>query len=381
VYVADDATEDLAEYLEWPQSGSPSYSFTTKTGKLKPIDGMFDGRYSHWYAAKVNTLKTTDGSAPIHMTQKGKQEWGSVNPDRPNQWAIAETGLGGSVGGKSRGCNDKTADCPMGTSSSTVAFLEADFLSGFSSQMSGTTTTRDGTTFPDYFPAQVNGVLADQVYMGPNRGTTGSNPTDERGFAGVDSIFWLKGGNLLASEDSYGPGGYNMGILYNVDTKKSVPIVGAISKYGITMGKMNAAAMAPYGSFSGATNQEMTGFYDASAALAIGVPYTPQEYYDALTAKDIIVNNQMKGSSGPMYEGFYYSSQTHFLQLPSIDWSTYPTNPTTLNDANEAYWTKAYGRYRRKLSKAAASSTAEHPADVEMDDWHISHEDLDTMHH
>ena len=39
-----------------------------------------------------------------------------------------------------------------------------------------------------------------------------------------------------------------------------MPIVGAISKYGITMGKMNAVAMAPFGSYSGSTNQEMTGF-------------------------------------------------------------------------------------------------------------------------
>merc|ERR1719198_399430 len=94
----------------------------------------------------------------------------------------------------------------------------------------------------------------------------------------------------------------------------------------------------------------MTGFFDASAALTIDVPYTPQQYYDALTSRDIIVNNQMKGSTGPMMEGFYYSAQTHFLQLPNIDWATYPTNPTTLNSADEAYWARAYGRFRRKLS-------------------------------
>ena len=45
--------------------------------------------------------------------------------------------------------------------------------------------------------------------MGPYR-----HVNNEKGFAGVDSVYWLKGGNLLASEDSYGPGGYNMGILY-----------------------------------------------------------------------------------------------------------------------------------------------------------------------
>jgi len=381
VYVADDtSTHDMATYLEWPQSGSPSYDFSswssTKQGKFKPIDGMFDGRYSQWYAAKVNTLPTTDGSYPIRMSNRGKQEWGAVNPDKPNQWGIAETGLGGSTGGKERGCEARSADCPMGTSSSTVAFLEAQFLDGFSSQMSGATTSRDGTTFPDHIPAQVNGVLADQVYMGPNR-----NDPDQRGFAGVDSLYWLKGGKVLASEDSYGPGGYNMGILYDVASKKSVPIVGAISRYGKTLGKMNAGAMAPYGSFSGSTNQEMTGFFDASAALTAAADATPQQYYDALDSKHIIVNNQMKGSSGPMYEGFYYTSQTHFLELPDIDWSTYPTNPTTINSADEALWVNQYGRFRRKLSKAERKlSLKEASADV-YDDWHIAHEDLDTTHH
>ena len=201
VYAADDGTTDMATYLEWPvrasastpppprhrhppqavdsehcrcpasrisfsrisslvhsqASGNPTYTFNAKTGKLKPIAGMWDGRYSHWFAAHVNTLKTTDGSSPIHMTNRGKQEWGSSNPDKPNQWAIAETGLGGSQGGKDRGCSDKTDECPMGTSSSTVAFLQAEFLEGFSSSMSGNTKSRDGTIFPDYFPAQVTG--------------------------------------------------------------------------------------------------------------------------------------------------------------------------------------------------------------------------------
>ena len=78
-----------------------------------------------------------------------------------------------------------------------------------------------------------------------------------------------------------------------------MPIVGAISKYGITMGKMNAVAMAPFGSYSGSTNQEMTGFFDASAALSVSVPYTPQTVYDAYDSKHIIVNNQMKGGSWP----------------------------------------------------------------------------------
>jgi hypothetical protein len=378
----------MATFLDWPASGVPSYAFTPKSGTLKPINGMFDGRYTHWYAAHVNTLRTTDGSEPIRMSSRGKQEWGSVNPDAPNQWAIAETGLGGSTGGRDRGCSAKDSSCPMGTSSSTVAFLEAQFLQGFSNSMSGATTSRDGTVMPDSFPATVNGVLADQVYMGPHR-STGSSPTGlgQRGFAGVDSLLWLKGGNLLASEDSYGPGGYNMGIMYNIATRKSVPIVGAISRYGITMGKMNAAAMAPYGSFSGSTNQEMTGFYDASPALSLAVPFTAQEVYDAMDATHVIVNNQMKGSSGPMHEGFYYSSQTHFLELPTIDW-TDANNPlicpAVIDAAAESHWVTAYGRYRRKLSEK--DQRAQVQADIAEretveDDWHLDHDDFDTTHH
>jgi hypothetical protein len=382
VYVADDATTDMATYLEWPASGAPGYSFAPKSGKLKPIAGMFDGRYSEWYAAKVNTLATTDGSMPVHMTNRGKQEWGAVNPDKPNQWAIAETGLGGSTGGRSRGCSAKTAECPMGTSSSTVAFLEAEFVQGLTSQMSGSTTSRDGTVFPDYIPARVTGVLADQVYHGPHR-THGSSPSGlgQRGFAGVDSLLWLKGGMVLASEDSYGPGGFNMGIMYNISARKSIPVVGAISRNGIATHKMNAAAMAPFGSFSSPTNQEMTGFYDASASLTVSVPYTPQEYYDALDSKHVIVNNQMKGGSGPMREGFYYAAQTHFLELPTIDWETYPTSPETINAASELHYVSAYGRYRRKLSRTEEQEIALSNTEDVADDWHLDHDDFDTLHH
>ena len=386
VFTANSAEQDMATFLEWPQSGVPSHTFTPKQGSFKPVAGMFDGRYSHWFAAHVNTLPTTDGSMPVRMTARGKQEWGAVNPDQPNQWAIAETGLGGSTGGRSRGCQTRDANCPMGTSSSTVSFLQAEFVTAFSNAMSGATTSRDGTVFPDAIPAQVNGVMADQVYMGPHRGT-GSSPTGlgQRGFAGVDSLLWLKGGNILASEDSYGPGGFNMGVMYNIASKKAVPIVGAISRYGITMGKMNAAAMAPYGSFSGSTNQEMTGFFDASATLSVpilnnnaGMGITPQQYYDAHDATHIIVNNQMKGGAGPMQEGFYYASQTHFLELPTIDWATYPTCPHVLNQAAEAHWVTAYGRFRRLAEEDA---DAVYDVDAVEDDWTHGHDDFDTTHH
>ena len=98
------------------------------------------------------------------MTRRGKQEWGAVNPDKPNQWAIAETGLGGSTGGKARGCEAKTNDCPMGKSSSTVAFLEADFVEALASVASSSTTARNpAVKMPDSITARVNGVLADQV--------------------------------------------------------------------------------------------------------------------------------------------------------------------------------------------------------------------------
>ena len=222
VYVADDGETDMATYLEWPESGKPEFNFTEKTGALKPVDGMFDGRYTHWYAGLVNTLNTTDGSQPVKMTNRAKQEWGSTNPDQPNQWCIAETGLGASTGGRERGCENKTADCLMGTSSSTVSFLEADFLAGFNAAMlDGTTTSRDGTVLPNEIPAKVLGVLADQVYHGPFR-------TAQRGLADVDSVLWLKGGQVMAAEDSYGPGGFNMAILYDMASRKSVPIVSSV---------------------------------------------------------------------------------------------------------------------------------------------------------
>lgn len=374
VYAADDGTVDMADYLEWPQSGHPDYVLPVKTGAFKPIDGMFDGRYSHWHAGLVNTLNTTDGSVPVHMTRRGKQEWGAVNPEAPNQWAIAETGLGGSTGGRANGCENATADCEMGTESSTVAFLEADFLAGFMAA-DGSVTSRDGTTFPQSIPAQVNGVMADQVYNGPFR-------AGQRGLAAVDSLYWLKGNKLLAAEDSYGPGGFNMGIMYDVASRQSVPIIGAISRYGSTLRKMNAAAMAPYGSFSGTVNQEMTGFYDASAALTLDVPYTPQELFDAYDAKHVIVNNQMKGSAGPMTQGFWYTAQTHLLELPDIDFDTFETSPTELNTTDEALWVTMYGRFRgRRLDEPEAFAKFITPPNDHLDDWSNGHDDFNTNLH
>merc|ERR1712167_214425 len=100
------------------------------------------------------------------------------------------------------------------------------------------------------------------------------------------------------------------------------------------------------GSFSGTTNQEMTGFFDASAALSASIPYTPQSIYDASDAKHLIVNNQMKGSAGQMYEGFYYSSQTHFLELANVDWDdTSIVAPHVLDATTEAHYVSAYGRF------------------------------------
>ena len=115
---------------------------------------------------------------------------------------------------------------------------------------------------------------------------------------------------------------------------------------------MNAAAMAPFGSFSGTTNQEMTGFYPATPALTVEVPYTPQSIYDATDATHLIVNNQMKGSAGPMNQGMWYSAQTHLLELPAIDFNTFETSPTELDDAAEAYWLSMYGRFRRRLTES-----------------------------
>ena len=104
-----------------------------------------------------------------------------------------------------------------------------------------------------------------------------------------------------------------MGVLYDIASKKGVPIVGAIGKDGITTGKMNSVAMAPFGSFSGPTNQEMTGFYDASASLSVSVPYTPQDIYDAYDAKHIVVVGSAKPHSIMCSVGSCRSPHAHVL--------------------------------------------------------------------
>jgi len=88
---------------------------------------------------------------------------------------------------------------------------------------------------------------------------------------------------------------------------------------------MNTVSNFPFGSFHAASDQELTGWFDASASLTVSVPYTPQEYYNALTGKAMILNNQMKGyGEGCMDYGFYYSSQMMFVEVPEFDFATTP---------------------------------------------------------
>ena len=61
--------------------------------------------------------------------------------------------------------------------------------------------------------------MADQVVMGPQR---------EAGLSYVDSLYWGKGDNVFFAEDSNAPGGYNIAGIYNLATRKTVTIAGAI---------------------------------------------------------------------------------------------------------------------------------------------------------
>merc|ERR1711915_716771 len=123
--------------------------------------------------------------------------------------------------------------------------LQAEFLEGFAA-MDSSVTSRNGSPLPASIPAKVHHVMADNVILGPDR---------EAGLSYVDSLYWGKGDNVFFAEDSSAPGGYNV----------------------------------PFGSFHRAADQELTGWFDASASLTLSVPYTPQEYYDAQTSKHMIL--------------------------------------------------------------------------------------------
>ena len=77
--------------------------------------------------------------------------------------------------------------------------------------------------------------------------------------------------------------------MYNIETKKTIPLVGAI---GSANKKMNVVANFPYGSFHGRSSQETTGWFDASAVLTVPAGATPQQFHDALTAKEMMLDNQ-----------------------------------------------------------------------------------------
>ena len=166
--------------------------------------------------------------------------------------------------------------------------------------------------------------MADQVVMGPQR---------EAGLSYVDSLYWGKGDNVFFAEDSNAPGGYNIAGIYNLATRKTVTIAGAIGDDNV---KFNNVANVPAGSIHRRSDQELTGalhppapparpatesalrrrthtvthtqphrirpsgWFDASASLTCDVDAStgtcsPQEMYDTQTSKHMILNNQMKG--------------------------------------------------------------------------------------
>jgi len=210
---------------------------------------------------------------------------------------------------------------------------------------------------PASIPAKVYHVMADNVILGPDR---------EAGLSYVDSLYWGKGDNVFFAEDSSAPGGYNIAGVYNVATRKTVSLAGAI---GDDNRKMNTVANVPFGSFHRAADQELTGWFDASASLSLSVPYTPQEYYDAQTSKSMILNNQMKGyGEGCMDFGFYYTAQMMFIEVPEWDWATIPgaPAPARIRKLGEKA-TKHYNRFRRGLNSKAPELCFESGEWTEMD--------------
>jgi hypothetical protein len=355
---------------QWPASGQPDYVFEPKTLRLEPIVLVFDGSYANFTNELVNNATTVQGNTPIRMTGVDKQEWGSVNPDKPNQWGIAETGLGLTV----PACLNGEETCPLGQLSSTVAFLEAMFADKLTAEAleASEVTSRDGAKMPDFIEARLFDVMADQVFIGPNRFP------DARGIEYVDSLLWLKGGKVLAAEDAGAAGTFNMAIMYDMATRKSIPIGGAL---GDDNHKMNTVNTVPYGSFSSPRDQELTGFFDWSAAMSVAIPYTPQELYDALDAKHVVVNNQMKGYyQGCMTKGFHYTAQMMSMILPEIDWETTTlASPTEadITEESEANFVTAFGKYRRRRSLSQTHTLARADTCADACDWHNGHDDYE----
>jgi len=370
-FVAGNGETDMATFVDWPNSGKFDYEQVDRLGTLEPIDAMFDGRYGtfpgySWTRQSTNCALTVSGKTPIRMTGVSKQEWGDSNPDKPNQWAIAETGLGYSKPDYLNGSTvGEASGVPMGSRASTLIFLEAEFAEALEELVVRSTseavTSRNGSPMPSSIPAKVYHVMADHVVLGPDR---------DAGLSYVDSLFWGKGDMVYFAEDSRAPGGYNVGGVYNVATRKSVTLAGAI---GNDNRKMNTVANFPFGSFHSANDQELTGWFDASAALTLSIPYTPQEYYDALTGKHMILDNQMKGyGEGCMDYGFYYSAQMMSVEVPTIDWETtslaapVPTERRSLAEAS-----KHYGKFRRGLKKAAVENC------FEVGEWTAMYDEFD----
>merc|ERR1712165_94030 len=114
----------------------------------------------------------------------------------------------------------------------------------------------------------------------------------------------------------------------------------------------------PCGLVPRSADQELTGWFDGSASLTIPGTFpehSAQLYYDSLTSKHMILNNQMKGyGEGCMDYGFYYSAQMMYIEVPEIDWATTTLAAPAPSTRRELSASKHYGKFRRGLKKVGS---------------------------
>ena len=318
--VADNNETDLATFIGWPAIGASTAGLAAPLpAKLKPIQRMFNGVYYNWTAQDVNCMDAADGTVPLRTTGKAKQEWGGVNPSQPNAWLQSLTGIGGSD-------TLSSADLPLGGSSkaSTIAFFEADFKEAFDalggvaasactpeggappSSGAGCVTARDPSiALPLSIDARVTDVMRDQVKQFPERSSSGLDY--------VDFSMWLKSGRVVAFEDGSARDGFNVGIVYDPATRQSTPILGAFDGNHPS----NTDVSMPQWNTDSTGTMELTGGFDISAARTVALPYTPQEYYDALDGRDLVANLQMKATGGCIdYTQAFKASQMLHINVP-----------------------------------------------------------------
>lgn len=286
-FVTDSGVTDTATALNWPASGDDCSAFTAVPGRFEPLSRSFDGRYFQgtselWGSAYTNGAKSALGGDRMRMTELASQEWGSMSPTTPGNFAIAHTTLS-----KSKKPDGFPED--INTNRGTVSFFSTQIRAAIAAA-TGAVKANDGSVLPDTITASIDHVMQDN-FVFPERANRGV----DSGTFKPDGLVYLKDGSVIYQEDQSYDKVNGYAAKYDPSTCTAKLIAGATQQ---EHPQQKLISTPPYGAFTGPSANELTGGFDVSAALTVAPGASGEEVFNALDSKKISINTQIWNARG-----------------------------------------------------------------------------------